>query len=267
MRIAQWRRAGRAFAACVMIAGLAACPRRAPNPAASPSGTGSAQPPSVVLLVQNVTLQPDAARAVRVGFSPADPTVRLIANFPDTGAVVGVCALSAVSDPVPAGLDQPGCLNDLGAGVRESLAPGSRLGAVALWVRSGPPLVVRIQLEYSEGTRDIDVRIPVLMAPASPSACTDNACNPFLEMTPVRGGEFRARVSWAGGPARLALLEGRVLARSFTATGIPYGLPAQETGRSPLSITTRLSAPAEYALVFDRNATDATGIDLSAHWP
>ena len=258
---------GRILAATMIALSLAACPRRAPTPQTSPSGAGSAQPPSIVLLVQNVMLQPDATRAVRIGFAPADPTVRLIANFADIGAVVGACALANVTDPVPAGRDQPGCLNDLGAGVRESLAPGDRLGAVALWVRSGPALAVRIQLEYSERTRDIDVRIPVLTAPVSPSACTDNACNPFIEMTPVRGGEFRARASWTNGTARLALLEGRILARSFTATGIPYGIPAQETGPSPVSIVTRLSAPAEYALVFDRNVADATAIDLTAHWP
>jgi hypothetical protein len=255
----------RRAATLLLLVTAVACPRHTAAPAPKPTGSGSAEPPSVTVLAENLLLVPGAQNAVRVGFAPADPSVRVIASFADIGAVVGVCALASPDAVVPAARDQSGCINDLASGVRETLVGEGELGAVALWVRTGPSVTVQLQVEYSERNRRLELHLPA--SRAQPSGCRDNACNPFFEVVPVRGGEFSARATWSGGPARLALLEGRVLAHSYSATGIPYNVPAEEEGSPPLTLATHLSAPAEYALVLDQNTTDIAAIDITARWP
>jgi hypothetical protein len=98
--------------------------------------------------------------------------------------------------------------------------------------------------------------------------CKDNACNPFFEVLPVRGGAFTATARWTGGAGRVELLEGRVLARSLTSTGIPYRIAATAAGPPPLSIRATMNAPGEYALALSNaSADDLTRIEIDAAWP
>jgi hypothetical protein len=244
---------------------LTGCPRRGGGAQPEPSPTDSSKPPSVELLAQNVRLPVDGV--ARFGIGAAEPTARVIVTFPDTGSVVAVCGLASIDDAVPKTLPTAGCIEELASGVREQLVRTAGLGAVAIWVRSGPAVDATVRLEFAEATRRFVMRLPVLPEPRSVSACTDNACNPFFEIRPVRSGRFRATATWVGGRARIALLQGTVMAKSFTATGVPYRVPAERTGAGELSLDTLLSAPAEYALVLDRNTSTLSDVRIDASWP
>jgi hypothetical protein len=67
------------------------------------------------------------------------------------------------------------------------------------------------------------------------------------------------------------LLQGSVLGRSATATGIPYREAARAQGISPLSITAEMSARGEYALVIRQDpgarATGLRNVRIDALWP
>ena len=244
-----------------------ACPRTRATVVESP--TGSPRPPSVEVVAQNLRLLSDASRPLRVGFSAAEPTVRVIVTYPDTGAIVAACALGSADATPPNSLPEPECLSELPSGVREELSSSSRIAGIAIWVRSGDPVTANVRVEFAEGARPRPVRfvLPLLPAPSSPSACKDNACNPLIEVKPERGGPFSARASWSGGVARLALLQGRLLAKSFTATGLPYAIPAQQRNANSASIEARMSAPGEYGLVVDSNAADLTDVVIESRWP
>ena len=110
--------------------------------------------------------------------------------------------------------------------------------------------------------------MPVIPRPAGASACKDNGCNPFLEVLPVHGGAFTATAAWSGGTGLLEVLEGRVLARSFSSTGIPYRIAGDAGGPSPLTVTATLSSPSEFALALrNTSAGDLTDIEIEATWP
>jgi hypothetical protein len=117
----------------------------------------------------------------------------------------------------------------------------------------------------------MSVQIPFLPAPESEQACKDNGCNPFFELTPLRNGTFTATATWKGPAGTLEILQGSVLGRSQTATGIPYREAARANGSPPLSITSRLSSQAEYALAITQptgaTAAPLTDVFLSAGWP
>lgn len=255
------------LAIVVALVALTACPR-GNNPASSSPTRSPGRPPSAEILAQNVRLLQGAEQAVRLGFQAFDPAARIIITFPDSGSLVSVCPLATIDDPVPAP-SSPGCASEIPSGVREQVVRGGGLGAVAVWVRSGDPVIANIRLEFSEGGRRMRARLPVIDAPVDPSRCADNACNPFFELRPVRGGRFSATASWSGGPARFALLEGSVLARSLTATGVPYRVPDEDEGAPPAAIETRMSAPAEYAIVLQHTEgrTPLTGVTIDAGWP
>ncbi len=155
---------------------------------------------------------------------------------------------------------------DVPDGVRTSITL-TDLGGIAL-IREGGPLALEIRLEFEEDDRSVALHLPVIERPAGAAACKDNACNPVFELVPLRAGRFTATARWSGGEARLEMLEGRVLARSFSSTGIPYRIAGGTSGTSPLSFTATLSAPSEYALALANTSTgDMRGIVLEAVWP
>lgn len=246
---------------CLALVALAACRDDFFDP--TPGGTEPTGAPTVELIAQNVRLITGDENAIRIGFSPADPAARIrIERSADGGRIVA-CPLARISDPLP---DPSGCLPDVPDGVREPIT-ASALGAVAL-IRIGDPLTVGIRLEFVSSGRSFAFRIPVIEVPPGASACKDNDCNPFFEVAPVRGGPFSATARWAGGTGRLSLLEGRVLARSFTSTGIPYRVAANESGPAPLSIRATLNAPGEYALALENTSSDELRrIEIEATWP
>jgi hypothetical protein len=228
-----------------------------------PTPSRTASPPGVELTGQNIQMVPGSAGAVRVSFSPKDPSVRVrIERSSNTGRVIA-CPLRSIDDPIPPELS---CLPDLPDGVRENVTM-TGLGAIAL-VREGDPITIDLLIGYEEGGRTFDIRIPVVPVPPGAATCKDNACNPFFELTPTRSGTFAATASWASGDGKFELLAGRVRARSFSSTGIPYGIAATQTGVSPLRIGAQLNSPAEYALALSNaGAVDLVTIQIHAVWP
>jgi hypothetical protein len=228
-----------------------------------PTPGRDASPPAVQLIGENIRMQAGEENAVRISFKPKDLSTRVRISRSSVEGRVVACPLRTIDDALPP-LDR--CIPDLPDGVRETLTT-QELGAIAL-VREGDPIEIDLLLEYEEGERTYSIRIPVIDPPASAAACKDNACNPFFEVKPVRGGRFTATVSWVGGAAHVELLEGRVLARAFSSTGIPYRIAAADDGATPLSLSAQLNAPGEYALALtNRSGAPLSAIRVDAIWP
>lgn len=222
--------------------------------------------PTVKLLAQNLSLFPGVDQAVRIGFQTGSSSANIIVDLTPDTAALAVCPLAALGGEIP---PLTTC-KDVGSGVREPIT-SSGLAAVALVVSGVPSARANVRLEYDDGGHQITVQIPFLPAPDSAAACTDNNCNPFFELTPLRNGAFTATATWKGPAGTLALLQGRVLGRSQTATGIPYREAARKDGTPPVSITSQLSSQGEYALAISQpagaNAAPLTDVFLSATWP
>ncbi len=259
--------------AFLLLFALAACKG---DPAAAPAQSpGTEKQPVVTLIVNNLTLQQGRDGAAIVGLDAAGGSASVIVVH-SPKARIDLFLLAAPTDPIPARecALSPGarpvrsCVRDVGTGVRETLDRPGRAGAMAIVLRSGSGRV-DLRFEYDEGSRAVSLRLPSLAPLPGASACKDNGCNPYLEMMPVRAGAFTATATFEGRPARLQLQAGRVIAKSFTATGLPYRIPAEQRGASSLSIATRLDAPAEYALAFmNENPSQAiSAIVLEARWP
>jgi hypothetical protein len=226
----------RRAAALISLALLAACTA---GGNAKQSGV-----PTVKLLAENLQLFPGVEQAVRIGFQTATGSTFIIADLKPDTAALAVCPLTALGAEIP----PVAACKTVGSGVREAIA-ASGLTAVALVVSGVPSASANVQLEYDDGGHDMSVQIPFLAAPDTSAACKDNGCNPFFELTPVRNGTFNATAAWKGPKGTLVMLQGSVLGRSLTATGIPYREAARADGTPPLSINATLSSQGEYALV------------------
>jgi hypothetical protein len=221
-----------------------------------------AETPGVELLGKNIRLVAGEAAALRVSFRPKDPSVRVRIERSDSAGRVVACPLKTIDEPIPA----TGCLPDLPDGVRENLTTAG-LGAVAL-LREGDPITIDLHLSYEEGGRVFEIRLPSVPVPPGATSCKDNACNPYFELEPVRGGTFTATARWEAGDAKLELLEGRVKAKAFSSTGIPYRIAATRTGPAPLSIRSELNSPGEYALTLvNVGIVELRAVTLNASWP
>lgn len=222
--------------------------------------------PTVRLLAQNLSLFPGSDQAARIGFQTGSDSANIIVDLTPDTAALAVCPLTALGGQLP---PLSSC-KDVGSGVREPIT-SSGLTAVALVVSGVSSARANVRLEYDDGGHQITVQIPFLPAPDSAAACRDNNCNPFFELTPLRSGAFTATATWKGPAGTLALLQGSVLGRSQTATGIPYREAARKDGTPPLTITSQLSSQGEYALAISQpagpNAAPLIGVFLSASWP
>ena len=228
-----------------------------------PTPGRNAAPPAVQLIGQHIQMVAGEENAVRVSFKPKDVSVRVRISRSSVEGRVVACPLRTIDDAIPP-LAQ--CIADLPDGVRETLTT-PQLGAIAL-VREGAAMTIDLLLEYEEGGRTYSIRMPAIDRPASASACKDNACNPFFEVTPVHTGRFTAMVGWVGGVGHVELLEGRVLARAFSSTGSPYRIAAKSEGTAPLTVTAELNAPGEYALAITNPSGAAlSAIRIDAIWP
>lgn len=227
-------------------------------------GASGADEQRVELVARNVQLVDGEANAIRIGFGAADPAAHVRVERSDDSGRIVACPLPSVDAPLPA--DRTGCLPDLPNGVRESVTAAG-IGGIAL-IREGTALTVEIRVGYQEHDRRTSIRLPVIARPAGASVCKDNGCNPIFELLPPRGGRFTATVRWSSGAGRAEVQEGRVLARSFSSTGIPYRIAGQAAGTSPLTVTATLSSPTEYALaILNAGAVAMTAIAIEASWP
>lgn len=245
-------------AAFLLTLALAACTGAGP---AKQSGV-----PTVKLLAQNLSLFPGNDQAIRIGFDSGSSSANIIVDLTPDTAALAVCPLTALGADLPLVTT----CKDVGSGVREPIT-STGLAAVALVLSGVPSARANVRLEYDDGGHQMSAQIPFLPAPESAEACKDNACNPFFELTPLRNGTFTATATWKGPAGTLEILQGSVLARSQTATGIPYREAARMDGRPPLSITSRLTSQAEYALAITQptgpSAAPLTDVFISASWP
>jgi hypothetical protein len=230
---------------------------------ASPSSNGR---PTVTLLAENLNLFDGTQNAVRLGFETASDSTDIKADLTPDTAQLAVCPLTDIGGDLP---DLSLC-KDIGSGVRETIA-SSGLKAVALVLSGRSSARANVLLEFDDGGHQAQVAIPFLAAPAGGAACADNGCNPFFEMRPVRNGPFTATATWAGPVATLQMLQGSVLGRSQTATGVPYREAARAQGASPQHIATQVSVGDEYALVLTQPPGPAQaplkGVLIDASWP
>lgn len=228
---------------------------------------GTARPDTSSLIGRNLQVLPGDAGALRIAFEPLGATARVIVQFTPVDAVVDVCPLPAPDAAVP---EREACVRDVRAGVREPVR-GARSGVV-IALRSDRPADADVVIEYQEGARTMTIGLPVVAPPPGGADCSDNACNPFFELVPTRPGPFEARASWRGPDGLLVLLQGSVLGRSQTATGIPYAQPARREGAAPLRLSATLSAPAEYALALRHTRSGSAippmrDVVLEVSWP
>lgn len=266
-----WRPPMTTIRILALVLALSACTDGAPSTGTSPSPSPS-KPPVVALLANGLDLRP--GEPVVLAIDPAAPAAGVIVTHDPTSRI-DVHLLQGAADPLPGECPlevgvrrNKTCIAAIGTGVRESLEQTGRAGGVAVVLRSGPGRI-DVRVEYDERSRRVGLRLPRLAPPAGASVCKDNGCNPFLEVMPLRGGTLTATAIFTGGPGRLQIQSGRVIAKSFTASGLPYRIPDEDVGASPLRVTTRLDAPAEYALAFmSEDRSDAiTGIVIDATWP
>jgi len=222
--------------------------------------------PTVKLLAENLQLYPGVEQAVRIGFQTATGSTFIIADLKPDTAALAVCPLTALGAEIP----PVATCTTVGSGVREAIS-SSGLTAVALVVSGVSSARANVQLEYDDGGHGMSVQIPFLPAPDTSAACKDNGCNPFFELTPVRNGAFSATAAWKGPTGTLVMLQGSVLGRSLTATGIPYREAARADGKPPLSIKATLSSQGECALVITQppgpTAAPLQDVIVSGSWP
>ena len=246
----------RAILAALLV--LVSCKGETAAPDAGPS-----KPPTLQVVAVGLPLARGLERATRIGFRAAGGFASIILNHP-VGSQADVCPLATLDAALPPAAS---CITGIGRGVRETVSRSGGLGGIAI-VSHDDAAIADVRLEFPEGGRDVSFRFARLAAQAGASVCKDNGCNPIFEIMPVQGGPFTARAAWAGGAARFELQSGRVIARSFTATNIPYRIPADDQGPSPLQIATELSAPAEYALAFiNTSSAELSDIVIEATWP
>ncbi len=247
----------------LLIAGVAfSAINRGSDPGAAPAPAADR---AVSVIAQGLPMVAGNDTAVRIGFDPQGGA-RLILRFTPSDARINLCPLTEIDAALP---PATGCRADIFNGVRQELSPQGLRG-VAFVLREGEARA-DLSIEYDARTRTLAARFPLLRPPTSPTACKDNGCNPFFELRPTRAGRFNASARWDGGDATLVLLQGSVLGRSETATGLPYAEPARRDGVTPLSIAASLSAPGEYALAFragsGTSASPLRSIQIDATWP
>jgi hypothetical protein len=200
-----------------------------------------------------VRLSVDAGTAgmeVRPAFTPS--SARLMA-----------CRLTTIEAALPAVDD---CKRDINQGVRTPI-----VGSVhAFRLESDEAIELDLLVEYFGGG-DIEIWYPRIPPAPSVDACVDHACDAFFERLPVVDGRLHVEASFEGGIGNLLVEQGRILARSQTATGLPYRVAAQRIGGPPLFVDARLTANAEYAVSLGQSpgpsAQGLRDIRLKMAWP
>lgn len=242
-----------AVVACALVAVLPAC--------LGGTGARTTVPPNRIV-GQNLTVE--RGDAIRFGFAPSEPFASALVTFSPAAAVITLCPLTSVSAALPA---LTACRAVVGSGVRETVTVAGLRGLAVVATRAA--VTVDVVLEFEGSSRAIAIRVPRINAPTVGAACADVDCSPLFEVSPARDGAFTARATWSGPSATLVLLQGRILARSLTSTGLPYREVARAEGAGAGSISGRLSETGEYALVL-RQAAGAgtlTDVRIDTTWP
>ena len=223
------------------------------------AGDGEAPPNRII--AQNLDIE--EGRAVRFGIAPSEPFAHVLVTFAPESAGLMLCPLTSVDGEIPS---PARCRVDVGSGVRETVTTAGLQGVAIVATRGH--LDADVTVEFEGPTRAISAVLPEIVAPDA--SCDDEvSCSLLIEVTPFRDGRLEARASWDGPRAELLLLQGRILARSARATGLPYRTVSRSAGAAPLSVDGRLSRSGEYALILRQLAGAASlrDVRIDAAWP
>lgn len=193
---------------------------------------------------------------VRVAFHSGSTGIRLRPEFTPQDAFLRVCA------GVPTG-----CLEAVAWGVRTPF-----LGTVEeVTFEADRAVTLDFTAEFFPRGDTIEVVLPRVRSAPSEAACSDNACRAVFELTPVHTGTLTASARLTGDRGELAILSGRILARSQTATGVPYRVADVASGSGPLRVEAQLDQGSEFAVVFGQLAGTGSGsvrdARLRMRWP
>lgn len=254
-------------------------------PACSPegrrsAGRGASRAEIVTLHVFNVRLDARAEpgfQRLRLFFHSRAPMVdvTITGGVDEPNRSIRVCPLATqIHDPDPATCQTPPSAVTVkvphgrqyrGVEVRH-IAPDAE-GDSAVDVHE-------VAVRYRTNRRSATVLLPNLAPPREPEVCRDNACNPFLELTPRRAGPFKAKATWEEvGTATLTMETGEVSEKALSTRGLPYtivasGQASSESGPPDLRIEGRLDDRTEAALAL-RNvgARVLVSPKVEVEWP
>lgn len=223
---------------------------------------------------------------LRVGVDSTDTTIGVaVTGWTDTDLfALYACPVPDLGADSPAGPPEDDC-TELTPGAETAIAHPAGNDGIEITLApsrsftdaADPPDTVTIEqaaVTYAATTNRSMIQLPLVSAPVGASACKDNACNPYFEMTPFTLGSIDARASWgAGTPApstlgRLQILVGEVSAHRMSETGIAYGVPATSDGPSPRYVVGRVPASEAAVALQDLDPTrPLQEIELTITWP
>lgn len=250
-------------------------PGKSPKPPEeSPSTSPKPKTRKVTFHAYNVTLQnsEESDQGLRILVDSPDTTihVRLKGGVPSSNKVVSVCPVVDMNKLSPGST----CAFPSN-GEKVEIPHGSKyLGAEVFLLGLAPDgtnqiTIDDIQVGYKAASGAVRVKTPPIAKSAGASACKDNACNPFFEMTPQLTGTLTAVATHEGnGTAQLSILAGDVAAHSYSATGTPYTTIDFMEGGFQLKVSGKIYSAEEAALALQNTGTKWLGaavIDIT--WP
>lgn len=191
-------------------------------PPAAPSATTD----PVVLHLYNVQFnQVPGGDSLRIEVHAAVGEVNIEVKFSPT-ARNG--AMRACSTPdLDAHADMSNCVT-FRSGEPTNIGDGAKPRAIEIKSTDLMPVDVMGQVEelrisYRAENHAVSLRLPSILPRPGLSACKDNGCNPFIELTPYHVGPFSATATWSGtGNGVLMMQEGGLVAHHASLYGIPY---------------------------------------------
>jgi hypothetical protein len=228
---------------------------------ASPSG-------EVTLHVYNLHLDPQnqeqGADRIRVGVHASSGNVRaMIVLGKSKAGTVEVCRLATVAGGPAPGRCTP-------AGVQPVAVPSE---AIEVHAKDAPVDIDEISVSYPSEDRRTEIVLETLPPKPDQIVCKDNACNPFLELTPRRSGRLTVSVKWEGiATGRLSLLSGAMVARDYSASGKPYDVLASSAFASDvkpanLSVTSQVQSSEVAVVLENEGAREIRNPRLVIQWP
>lgn len=223
----------------------------------APSGA----PETAIFHARGLLLGP--GEEIRLGVEAGTRGIDLRPAFAPSQARFFACPLADIEAPTPPIAE---CTRDISQGVRTPL----KGAAHALRLESDAPIRLDLVVEYYGGGR-VEIRYPRVPPAPSVEACRDHGCDVFFERLPVRDGRLTVTASYEGPSGRVLIEQGRVLARSATATGVPYRIAGETEGESPRSLSVGVSENAEYAVAVHQrpgpNARGLRNLRVVMEWP
>ncbi|GAC1374100.1 MAG: hypothetical protein NVSMB32_17390 [Actinomycetota bacterium] len=117
-------------------------------------------------------------------------------------------------------------------GIASQIPHGSAFKGVHVFQTSGSGRF-DITVSYSPSDRKTSLLLPNIAPQPGASACKDNGCNPFFELTPRRSGPFTASATWSAiASAVLDMETGHIAEHDYSAHGTPYNVVATASGSS-----------------------------------